>query len=97
GQFLLGWGLWFRRGRRFLGPTAPGGQAEGQEQGGQGRAAAHCRSSWLSSRRIRAGTPPTTVTGGTSRCTTAPAATMAPLPLVTPGKTVALAPIHTLS
>ena len=65
--------MWFRRGRRFLGPTAPGGQAEGQEQGGQGRAAAHCRSSWLSSRRIRAGTPPTTVKGGTSRCTTAPA------------------------
>ena len=43
-----------------------------------------------------AGTPPTTMLGGTSFVTTAPAASMTPSPMVTPGVTVALAPIHTL-
>ena len=42
-----------------------------------------------------AGTPPTTVLASTSFVTTAPAATTAPSPMVTPGRTVALAPIHT--
>ena len=42
-----------------------------------------------------AGTPPTTMLGGTSFVTTAPAATIAPSPMVTPGVMVALAPIHT--
>lgn len=41
-----------------------------------------------------AGTPPTIVFAATSCVTTAPAATMAPSPMVTPGSTVALAPIH---
>lgn len=40
-----------------------------------------------------AGTPPTTVLAGTSLLTTAPAATMAFSPTVTPGKMVAPAPI----
>lgn len=42
-----------------------------------------------------AGTPPATVLHGTSLVTTAPAATTAPSPMVTPGQTVALDPIHT--
>jgi len=41
-----------------------------------------------------AGIPPTIVLSGTSLETTAPAATMAFSPMVTPGKIVALAPIH---
>ena len=43
-----------------------------------------------------AGTPPTTVFASTSFVTTAPAATIAPSPIVTPGNIVALEPIHTL-
>jgi len=42
-----------------------------------------------------AGMPPTIVFGATSFVTTAPAATTAPSPMVTPASTVALAPIHT--
>ena len=42
-----------------------------------------------------AGTPPTIVFGSTSFVTTAPAATTAPSPIVTPARTVALAPLHT--
>ena len=42
-----------------------------------------------------AGTPATMVAGGTSRVTTAPAATMALSPMVTPARTVALEPIQT--
>ncbi len=42
-----------------------------------------------------AGTPPTMVFGSTSFVTTAPAATTAPSPMVTPARTVALAPIQT--
>ena len=42
-----------------------------------------------------AGTPPTIVFGSTSFVTTAPAATTAPSPIVTPASTVALDPIHT--
>lgn len=42
----------------------------------------------------RAGTPPTIALAGTSPVTTAPAATMAFSPTVTPGKMVAPAPIH---
>lgn len=41
-----------------------------------------------------AGIPPTIVLSGTSLETTAPAATTAFSPIVTPGKIVALAPIH---
>ncbi|KAI3584311.1 hypothetical protein IWW34DRAFT_800325 [Fusarium oxysporum f. sp. albedinis] len=41
-----------------------------------------------------AGTPPTNVSASTSLITTAPAATVAPLPIVTPGKIVARAPIQ---
>ncbi len=43
-----------------------------------------------------AGTPPTIVFGLTSEVTTAPAATTAFSPMVTPGKIVAAAPIHAL-
>ena len=45
----------------------------------------------------RAGVPATTVYGGTSSVTTAPAATTAPLPTVTPSKTTTFAPITTSS
>ena len=45
----------------------------------------------------RAGTPPTIASGGTSRVTTAPAATTQPRPSVTPGRIVARVPIQTLS
>ena len=45
----------------------------------------------------RAGTPPTTVIGGTSFVTTAPAATTAQSPSVTPGRMVAFEPIQTFS
>ena len=41
-----------------------------------------------------AGIPPTIVFGGTSAVTTAPAATTAFSPMVTPGKIVAAAPIQ---
>ena len=41
-----------------------------------------------------AGTPPTSVCGGTDRATTAPAATTDPAPTVTPGRIVTLAPIQ---
>src|SRR3989338_11699930 len=44
-----------------------------------------------------AGTPPTKVNSSTSSTTTAPAATTAPLPMVTPGRIVARAPIHAKS
>ena len=44
-----------------------------------------------------AGTPPTIVFGVTSFVTTAPAATIAPSPILTPGKTVTLDPSHDLS
>ena len=44
-----------------------------------------------------AGTPATTVNGGTSLFTNAPAATMLHSPIVTPSKIVEQAPIHTLS
>ena len=40
-----------------------------------------------------AGTPPTTVFGGTSFVTTAPAATIAPSPTETPGRMVAWEPV----
>ena len=43
-----------------------------------------------------AGTPPTIVFGATSFATTAPAATMAFSPIVTPLSIVTFAPIHTL-
>ncbi len=43
-----------------------------------------------------AGTPPTIVSGGTSRVTTAPAATTAQSPTVTPGSIVEFEPTHTL-
>ena len=43
-----------------------------------------------------AGTPPTMAFAGTSLVTTAPAATMAFSPIVTPCKTVTFAPSHTL-
>lgn len=43
-----------------------------------------------------AGTPATTVFGGTSFVTTAPAATTAPSPTVTPGRIVECDPIQTL-
>ncbi len=48
-------------------------------------------------RMVRAGTPATSVAGGTSRLTTAPAATTAPSPIVTPPRTVAPAPSQTLA
>ncbi len=41
-----------------------------------------------------AGTPATSVAGGTSCVTTAPAATTASAPMVTPGRIVVAAPIH---
>ena len=41
----------------------------------------------------RAGTPATMANGGTSCVTTAPAPTMAPRPMVTPGRIVALVPM----
>ena len=44
-----------------------------------------------------AGTPATIANGGTSRVTTAPAATTAPRPIVTPGRTVTRDAIHTWS
>lgn len=44
----------------------------------------HWSSSSVSGRSRRAGTPATTVLGATSLVTTAPAATMAPSPMVTP-------------
>ena len=43
---------------------------------------------------IFAGIPPTTVFAGTSLETTAPAATTAFSPMLTPGSIVAAAPIH---
>ena len=43
-----------------------------------------------------AGTPPTMVFAGTSFVTTAPAATMALSPMVTPERIVAFEPTHTL-
>ena len=43
-----------------------------------------------------AGTPATTVRGGTSFVTTAPAPTTAPSPIVTPGQIVTRAPSQTL-
>ena len=43
----------------------------------------------------RAGTPPTTVFFATSFVTTAPAAIIAPSPIVIPGSIVALEPIQT--
>ena len=46
-------------------------------------------------RSTRAGTPPTIVAAGTSRVTTAPAATMASSPTVTPERIVAFDPTHT--
>nr|DAF45430.1 MAG TPA: hypothetical protein [Siphoviridae sp. ctBLh2] len=46
-------------------------------------------------RMIRAGTPPTIVSAGTSFVTTAPAATMALSPIVTPLRIVAWAPTQT--
>src|SRR5688500_9761621 len=42
---------------------------------------------------MRAGLPTTIAYGGTSRVTTAPAPTIAPRPMVTPGRIVAFAPI----
>jgi hypothetical protein len=42
-----------------------------------------------------AGLPTTVVPGGTSRVTTLPAPTMASSPMLTPGRTTALPPIHT--
>jgi hypothetical protein len=42
-----------------------------------------------------AGTPPTMVNGSTSLVTTAPAAMIAPFPIVTPGKIIDLGPIKT--
>ena len=42
---------------------------------------------------MRAGLPTTTAWAGTLRVTTAPAPTMAPRPMVSPGRIVALAPI----
>jgi hypothetical protein len=42
-----------------------------------------------------AGTPATTVKGATSLVTTAPAATIEPLPKVTPGKIIARVPMKT--
>ena len=54
-------------------------------------------SSPSSVRTMRAGTPAARVFGGTSRVTTAPAAMTAPLPIVTPGSTVAFPPIQTSS
>ena len=44
-----------------------------------------------------AGTPPQTQYGGIDFDTTAPAATVVPLPIVTPAKSVTLHPIHTSS
>ena len=44
---------------------------------------------------IRAGTPPTIVFSGTSLVTTAPAATTALSPMVTPCRMVELDPTHT--
>ena len=55
----------------------------------------HLDSSSVKLRMIRAGTPATIVLGGTSLVTTAPAATIAPSPMLTPGNTVAWLPIHT--
>src|ERR1019366_8469342 len=49
------------------------------------------------SRIKRAGTPPTMLFGGTSRVTTAPAATTDPRPTVTPGRIVTRDEIHTPS
>lgn len=46
---------------------------------------------------IRAGVPPAIARGGTFLVTTAPAATIAPSPMVTPLRMVARAPIQTLS
>ena len=48
-------------------------------------------------RIMRAGTPATTVIGGTCAVTTAPAATTAPRPTVTPGRMVAFAPTQASS
>ena len=48
-----------------------------------------------SSLMIVAVTPATRVAGGTSRVTTAPAATTEPAPMVTPGRIVAAVPIQT--
>ncbi len=45
----------------------------------------------------RAGVPATTLAAGTSEVTTAPAATMEPLPIVTPIMTTELAPMNTKS
>lgn len=51
----------------------------------------------MSFRIWRAGFPKTSVFGGTSDITTAPAATMLPSPMVTPGMIMAARPIQTLS
>ncbi len=45
-------------------------------------------------RMIRAGFPTTTAFAGTDRVTTAPAPTIAPRPMVRPGRIVAFAPIE---
>src|SRR4051812_41688626 len=50
-----------------------------------------------SSRIWRAGLPTTTVRGGTSRLTTAPAPTTAPSPIVTPFRMMTLKPLQALS
>ena len=50
--------------------------------------------SGLEPRITTAGTPPTSVFGGTERVTTAPAATTAPSPMVTPLKMTTRAPIQ---
>ena len=58
-----------------------------------GLAAAFRRAHPSVSLSTRAGTPVTIFLGGTSRVTTAPAATTAPSPTVTPGKISAPAPM----
>ena len=52
---------------------------------------------YLSDLIVFAGLPAAIVYAGTSFVTTALAAMMAPSPIVTPGRIVALSPIHTLS
>lgn len=93
-RVVVGWHL--------VGDQVLGGQQVGVGKDGLGHGPGYRPSAPLvprcgdqaSARTTRAGTPATSVFGGTSAVTTAPAATTAPSPTVTPGRMLTDAPIH---